>query len=141
MSVLKRFRGETTADFLDNAIDLAAYTLQQCKRENIIPKNRTFYGGVDIYKAAMEVVAKASRGNSIHPRDKADARIRRNEMLGAREALEELEVRVAIMHEEQHFPEKVVKEWSRLMEREERLLNGILQSDLERAATLPDRVV
>ena len=136
MSVLASLRGETGVDYVDNAIKLAGFAMNTCRKA--IPKGYTFYGGTKICETAIEVASHADRANGIYPTNKDEARMRRKELLLARAALKDLVVWVASMFEAIHFEMKILEEWSMYIDKEFALLAGILDSDARRAKSLPD---
>ena len=136
MSVLASLRGETGVDYVDNAIKLSGFTKNTCKK--IIPKGYTFYGGTQICDTAIRVASHAIQANSIYAMNKAEARLRKEQLLLARAALKDLVAQVASMFEAIHFEMKILEEWSMYIDREFSLLSGVLDSDAKRAKSLPD---
>ena len=107
MSVLASLRGETGVDYVDNAIKLSGFTKNTCKK--LIPKGYTFYGGTQICDTAIRVASHAIQANSIYATNKAEARLRKEQLLLARAALKDLVAQVASMFEAIHFEMKLLR--------------------------------
>ena len=127
MSVLKRNRGESTVQFLENAIKLEVYSIKQCMK---FPKRYTFVLSNRIVELARECLINVKAANSIYAKSEHEKQIRRDYFLKAYTCVTNLYTQLDIAKEcGIEINEHVMKEWSGLIYEEERLLRGILKKE------------
>lgn len=137
MSVYVSQRKESRAQFLETARKLSAHTLTYCLKS---PKRLTFFLTKDICDLARKVYYEANIANNINPRNKIEVQNRRNHFLLALSACENMEIPLSElkarleMNPKEYMEWKpfAFQEWGRLLFEEQKLLKGVLESDLSR---------
>lgn len=130
MSVVRSKRNESQMQFLATARSLQAYTIQKCVSK--IPKRYTFYIGVHLADSATKVYENVKRANSVYPLNAHEVQLRRDFFLGAYTELQSLVSQIELAQEIVHFEPNVLKEWSRLIAEEIRLVKATMKADRER---------
>lgn len=79
----------------------------------------------------------AKKANSIYPKNKEEAQLRRNHLLEARAALYAMVSKIELACEMFGIEEKKLKYWMSMVNEESRLISGVLTSDAQRFKDLP----
>lgn len=135
MSVAKSERGTSKLEYLYQARLLEKHTIQKCTG---FPKRYTFYVSQPLANLATEVYTEALKANSIYPTTKAEARQRRAHLLEAKASLSAMVGKIELAAELFDIDSKKKYYWMELVDKEFKLLNGLLQSDARIAKELPD---
>lgn len=129
MSVIKSKRGESGMEFLHTARELQMYTIQKCVS---FPKRYTFYVGQPIAALAVSIHNNVKMGNGMYPLNPQEVQRRRNYFLAARGELDCLVSQIEIAQGLFGIEQNVMEHWMGLVEKELRLVDGILKKDRER---------
>ena len=135
MSVHLWERGQSDAEFLHCARALHILSIRKCVK---FPKRYTFYVSRDIAETASNVHKFVVRGNSVMPRDKSEAKMRREMFVKAGVECRALVSLIEAANEMFGIPADDMEEWAALIEKEIRLIKGELKSAQKRYAGLPD---
>lgn len=134
MSVIKSKRGESNMEFIYNARKLQIYTIQKCAG---FPKRYTFYLGQPIAEIAKNIHHYVKCANSIYPLNQHEVQLRRDYLLRANAELNSLISQIEVASEMFGLEPDVMKYWMDIVEREIRLVKGVLKEDRERYKNLP----
>lgn len=141
MSVYVSKRKESSVQFLETAKKISAHTLTYCLKS---PKRLTFFLTKDICALARKVYYEANTANNIIPRNKIEFQNRRNHFQLALSACQNMEIPLVELkarlelnpQEYKGWKPYAFQEWGRLILEEQRLLQNIMKSDLERYKNL-----
>lgn len=129
MSVIKSKRNESGMEFIHNARTLQIYTIKKCVA---FPKRYSFYMGQPIVQMATEIHNDVKRANSIYPLNTHEAQLRRDYLLRAIAELNSMVSQVEVAAEMFHIEPDGLKYWMELIDKELRLIKGVLKEDRER---------
>ena len=129
MSVIKSKRGESSAEFVDNARKLEIFTIQKCSK---FPKRYRFSLSEKIINIATDVYTNVATGNSIHISNFNEYELRRNSFSAARHSLQAMVGLIELSDEVFGIKANVMEEWMRMIDKELRLLQGVIRSDKKR---------
>lgn len=107
MSVVLSKRGESEAEFIENARKLELFTLQKVVH---FPKRYTFYLSQPIYHSASSVHQHVKRANSIFPKNQHEAQLRKDEFIKAKAELHSLVGQIGTAREMFHVAENTMME-------------------------------
>lgn len=127
-------RGDSAVAFIDTAILLSSRIKQSCANAN--HKKYTFYGLQDLSRYSSELVKLCHQANQLYP---SNERIATERAILLKKALGLLITMGSLFGECERtigFSTGVLEEVSKLMEKEDTLLKGIIKSDAERAKRL-----
>lgn len=135
-SVLSRYRQEAKTDFLYKARLLCVSVIKSC----VDSKKGRYTATVSepVVQAAWDVYGYVKMANSIYPKNKHEAQLRRDQFLLARAALYKLDSRIGVAHEFYHFSDHDLDEMGKLVDDEMELIKKMLDSDQKRYKNLPD---
>ena len=122
-------------EFLYTARKLQIFTIQKCV--NTIPKRYTFFIATHLTDSATAIYANVKRANSVYPLSRYEAQIRRNYFMKACVELQNMVSQVELAHEIIRFDEKILHQWSGLINWEIKLVSQIMKKDQERYKNLP----
>lgn len=132
--VHKSEQGESNMQFLQNAKDLQLYTLHKVIK---FPKRYTFFICIPLYNIARRIHENVELGNSIPPTNQHEAQMRRDCFIKAKAECFNLTSQIEDAYDALHFSKDIMKEWSRMIDLEENLLKGLMESDKRRYKNLP----
>ena len=125
MSVVKSKRGVSRMEFVDNANRLESFTIRHCGR---FPKRYTFSLGMPIVKYARDVYDIVSVANQ-YPVRWHDYYGRIKKFEAAKVILNKMVRQLGMAEEFGIVKPNVMEKWMSLIDREIRLLNGIIKRD------------
>jgi hypothetical protein len=129
MSVVKSKRGESDMEFIHTARELQIYTIKKCAA---FPKRYTFYINQPIAELANRIYTCVVMANSIYPTNAHEVQLRRDYLLKANATLYSLVSQIETAHEIFGLETRVMKYWMTLVNREIRLIKGVLKKDKAR---------
>lgn len=142
MSVYKSKRGESAMQFVETARQLEAHTFACCMKT---PKRYSFLLTTRIMELAMEVHERVRAANNIWPTNQHEAQLRRDELLRANIALQNLNPKLQLLYEAaRQNPEgckwigKAMEQWGAMIAEEAKLLAAVRKKDRQRYKDLPD---
>ncbi|MBQ9229091.1 MAG: hypothetical protein IJ680_03500 [Paludibacteraceae bacterium] len=135
MSVIKSKRNQSSAQFLETALQIQQYTLRQCVK---FPKRYTFLFTQNLTTTATNACTQVKKGNSIFPANKHEAQLRRDCFLQAYAELQALVSLISTAYDMFPIPENAIVEWMRLINEELKLLKALIKADKQRYKNLPD---
>ena len=130
MTVIRSRRSESEVQFLATARELEKYTIQKCK--SAIPKGYMYLVSVHLAELASDVHNLVKQGNKIYPLNLHEVQMRRDKFVEALGKLDALVAKIEVAYEIVHFEEKIMHEWSRLIDEEMRLVSAVIKKDRER---------
>ena len=133
MSVIKSKRNESGMEFIYNARAIQIYTIKKCVA---FPKRYSFYMGQPITQMATEIHNDVKRANSIYPLNAHEAQLRRDYLLRAIAELNSMVSQVEVAAEMFQIEPDGMKRWMELIDKELRLIKGVLKEDRERYKNL-----
>lgn len=119
-------------DVQTKANDLAAYTIDNALKEKIVPKRDRWALGTRLVDTALEMATRIDTANTLRLDNEEEARQRRIEQRMALTATFRLMTLVHIARRLTHFDESVHKHWTELVNEEQELLRGWMDSDRKR---------
>lgn len=128
ISVKKNDRNESGKQFLDTALKLRVYTLQNVIK---LPKRYTFLTAQKLSDMSAYILDNIKFGNSLHPVNAIEVQDRRNAFIHARARLYSMVSEIEAVSEACGLPSTTMREWMALIELEIRLLSGIIKKDRE----------
>jgi hypothetical protein len=154
MSVPSSLRNLSKVQFVYTAKELKLYTIRKCKS---FIKSYTYYTNIPCVENVNEIFNCVIKANNIYPRNQHEAQIRRDYLVEARGRLYILVTQVDDMYNLFQFrtkkdeerekrgerpqnkksPEDILEEWMGLIDKEFKLIQGVLDSDLSRSKKLP----
>ena len=134
MSVIKSNRAESEMEFIYNARELELFTLRKCSS---FPKSFLFLKTESIAKLAVSIHSHVKQANSIYPLNQEEVQKRRNHLIDANAELNDLIGALEVAQELFGINMSVMKSWSRLIEKEIRLVKAVMKKDRERYKDLP----
>lgn len=135
MSVIKSKRNQSSAQFLETALQIQHYTLRQCVK---FPKRYTILFTQNLTTTATNACTQVKKGNSIFPTNKHEAQLRRDCFLQAYAELQALISLISTAYDMFPISENAIVEWMRLINEELRLLKALMKADKQRYKNLPD---
>ena len=140
MSVPVSRREESKAEFVNTAYDLHVLTIKLCLK---MDKRMTFFLAQDLCKLAAKCHAHAKMANSIFPRNKQDAQLRRNHLTEANNYVQALYSFLDIAYGLNQITDgkvtiKELEAWLDKAAAEAKLLARTKEADVERWRKLPD---
>ncbi len=135
MSVPRSQRKESSTDFLYFARQLRIMTLQKYK--TVIPKTHRFTIGMPLCESSRIIYSKVKQANSIYPKNRMEAQLRRNKFWEAYAELQSFISDLEVAQEVINFDEKHLLEWMELVDKELGKIKGIMESDEKRYKSLP----
>ena len=134
MSVIKSKRGTSEMEFLYNARELEIYTIRRCTN---FPKRYTFYLGQKIAEIATHIYNCVECANSIYPRNQHEAQLRRDFLITANAELRSLVSQIDVAGQMFGIESAKMDHWMDLIDKEIRLVKGLMKKDNERYKNLP----
>lgn len=137
MSVPAGDRRESGMEFLKNARDIEEIFIDLRINK---PKRYTFFFD-KLLDVAFNLLSEVKAGNSIYPTEKEEAKIRQRHF---KEAISQCQVLVSqievVHHKLQNDGISIgqIKQLATMLEKEIKLLKGIIKKDKERYSSLPD---
>jgi hypothetical protein len=141
MSVLKSMRGESTMQFVETARQLELHMF------SVVTKAPKRYGPFltgRLMELASTVHEEVRAANSIIPRNRHEAQLRRDHLTGANNALQNLSPKLTMLYDSiLQNPEKcpwidhAMEEFGRYISEEARLISNTKKADSERYKDLP----
>ncbi len=142
MSVYKSKRGESSIQFIETARKLEVHTLEQCLK---VPKRYSFLLTQEIMRLATTVYGEVTAANSVFPLNQHEVQIRRDHLIAANAALQQLDRQLGILAEvlwknPENFKgfDNAFTVWGELINEEAKLISGVRRSDRQRYKSLPD---
>ena len=141
MSVLKRYRYPTNADYVAATWDLRTYTLKTCVR---FPKRYKEWVTDYIVKLSAQAHIYADAANRIYPKKKEDYEKRKEFLQNAKLALKEMWPQIDLAYttfkmdssEEGRKNSQILEEWLPKLEYAEDKIKAIMESDRKRFGNL-----
>ena len=122
-------------DVQTKAVDLAEYTIGNALKEKIVPKRDRWALGSRLVDAALELAERIDNANTLRLDNEEEARQRRVEQRLALAATFRLMTLVHVARRLTHFSEDTHMHWTELVNEEQELLRGWMDSDRRRAKT------
>lgn len=135
MSVIKSKRKTSVVEYVYNARLLAKYTISRCIN---FSKRYTFYVSTDLSDTAKAIYDKVIRANAIYPNNQHDLQMRRDLLIGAKLDLYSLISKIELAYEILDFKESSMIYWLGLVDKELRLVKGVIEKDKERFNSLKE---
>lgn len=142
MSVYKSKRGESAMQFVETARQLEAHTFACCMKT---PKRYSFLMTTRIMELAMEVHERVRAANNIWPTNQHEAQLRRDELLRANIALQNLNPKLQLLYdsilqnpEGYKWIHKAMEKWGELINEEAKLIAAVKKNDRQRYKGLPE---
>ena len=142
MAVYKSKRSESSMQFVDTAKKLEAFTLSCCMKA---PKRYTFFLTSRIMQLASDVHEHAAAANNIWPTNQHEAQLRRDELMRANNALQNLSPKLQLLYDSiLQNPEgygwihKAMRRWGDLICEEAKLIAAVKKNDRQRYKDLPE---
>lgn len=136
MSVIKSKRKDSKVQFMQTTLELAAYTVELCRK---FPKSLTFYVSQPAAQAAKGAYANVKRANSIFPKTQKELEKRIDLFQSARRELMVLSSEIDMAYELQkdELKEKAIIRWHSLLAESFKLITAQIKSDKARFKDLP----
>lgn len=134
MSVNRSQRSTSDMEYLSIARKLEIFTIQKCVG---FPKRYTFYLTEGISDLAKQVYIEVKAANSIFPQNQHEAQLRRDHLISAYCALQNLISQIEIAQEMFGIQPDALCHWMELIDSELRLVKAVMKSDRERYKSLP----
>lgn len=142
MSVYKSKRGESSIQFIETARKLEVHTLEQCLK---VPKRYSFLLTQEIMRLATAAYDEVIAANSVYPVNRHEVQTRRDHLIAANAALQQLDRQLGILAEvlwknPENFKgfDNAFTVWGDLINDEARLISGLRRSDRQRYKALTD---
>ena len=142
MSVYKSKRGESSVQFIETARQLEAHTFACCMKA---PKRYERFLTGRIMELSSEVHDRVRAANNIWPTNRHEAQLRRDELMRANNALQNLDPKLQLLYEAaRQNPEgckwigKAMEQWGAMIAEEAKLLAAVRKKDRQRYKDLPD---
>ena len=135
MSVVKNQRHESPVQFLETARDFYVMLIKLCEN---LPKRHFHYIQEPLIKTSQTMLSSVKMGNSIFPRNRHEAQLRRDYFLKGYASLQACVSYIGIAQEMNLFTPSQVFRLSELASEELRLIKGALESDTRRYKNLQD---
>jgi len=129
MSVRKKERKTSSAQFLENALQIQIKTLQAITK---IPKRYTYLLTVHITDAAANGHKMVKKGNSIYPTNQHEAQMRRDFFMNAYAEYQAELSQLFVAKEKFEISDGILLEVLGLIDDELKLLKAVMKSDKER---------
>ncbi len=143
MSVYKSKRGESAMQFVETARVLEAHTFACCMKA---PKRYSFLLTTRIMELASEVHERVRAANNIWPTNQHEAQLRRDELLRANIALQNLNPKLQLLYdsilqnpEGYDWIHNAMQRWGELINEEAKLIAAVKKNDRQRYKELPDK--
>ena len=136
MSVLKNLRGESSAEFINMADTIEVYTIEQCSK---VPRrfNHTLIN--KIVNLSIDSHCALKSANSIYPRNKHEAQLRRDLLQNAVCGYENMGTQIHILFRiTDKISIKSLEIWANMLDTELKLVRGLMRKDAERFNKLKD---
>lgn len=136
MSVIKSKRKDSKVQFMQTTLELAAYTVELCRK---FPKSLTFYVSQPAAQAAKGAYANVKRANSVFPKTQKDLEKRIDLFQAARRELMVLSSEMDLAYELQkdNIKESAITKWHDLLADSYKLITAQIKSDKARFQDLP----
>ena len=142
MSVYKSKRGESSVQFIETARQLEAHTFACCMKA---PKRYERFLTGRIMELSSEAHDRVRAANNIWPTNRHEAQLRRDELMRANNALQNLSPKLQLLYEAaRQNPEgckwigKAMEQWGAMIAEEAKLLAAVRKKDRQRYKDLPD---
>ena len=135
MSVLKSKRKTSSLQFLENALQIQLYTLRCVSK---FPKRYTYLLSKHLTDAAAHGHEQVKKANSIYPRNKHEAQIRRDCFIKAYAEYQHLISQINVAEEMFEISENSIITWMNLINDELKLLKSIMKTDSDRYKKLSE---
>ncbi len=135
MSVPRSQRKDSATDFLFFARKLRILTLQKYKS---ISKTHRFTIGLPLCESARIIYQKVKQANSIYPRRKFEANMRRKLFLEAYAETQSFISDLEVAQEVLRFDENHLLDWMEIVDKILSKIKGIMDSDEKRFGNLPE---
>ena len=136
MSVIKSKRKDSKVQFMQTTLELAAYTVELCRK---FPKSLTFYVSQPAAQVAKGAYANVKRANSVFPKTQKDLEKRMELFQAARRELMVLSSEMDLAYELQkdNIKESAITKWHDLLADSYKLITAQIKSDKARFQDLP----
>lgn len=121
-------------EFVYAARQLQIHTIKKCVN---FPKRYTFFVSQPIAACATRIHEYVKCANSIYPMNQHEAQLRRDYMLRANAELNNLVSQLEVANELFGIEGDKLKYWMDIVDKEIRLVKGIMKKDRERYKDLP----
>lgn len=135
MSVISSKRKESETEFLHNAGVLHMKTFRICSH---FPVRFRRYADQHVLSKTARIMDCVEGANRIYPLNQAEANMRRRMFLTALAEISELVKQIEFLAEAIGVERAAHAEWIALIDKEDRLVKGILKKDRERYKSLPE---
>ena len=116
-------------EFLHTARELQIITLRKCVN---FPKRYTFYIGQPIADLAIRIYLNVKMANSIYPTNAHEVQLRKDYLIKANAECYTLASQIEVAHELFGLEPKVMENWCECLDKEIRLIKGVIEKDKER---------
>lgn len=141
MSVYKSKRGESSVQFIETARQLEAHTFACCMKA---PKRYERFLTGRIMELSSEVHDRVRAANNIWPTNRHEAQLRRDELMRANNALQNLSPKLQLLYdsilqnpEGYGWVHKAMQRWGDLICEEAKLIAAVKKNDRQRYKDLP----
>lgn len=137
MTVLSSKRRESETEFIHTARKLQIFTLRCCKK---FPTRYWGYWLAYLIGPAASITSNVEHANSIYPLCQEEVKLRRSFFIKALGDITNLASQIEIVYEAETFQleARIKTEWIALIDKEERLIKGVMKKDRERYKNIPD---
>jgi hypothetical protein len=129
MSQIKSKRKTSSAQFLETALQIQITTLRRVAK---FPKRFTYLLSVHLTDAAARGFEQVKKANSIYPRNRHEAQIRRDCLIKAYAEYQHLISQILVAEEMFDASENGIVQWIKLINEELSLIKGLMDSDARR---------
>lgn len=129
IAVIKSKRSVSKMEFLHTARELQIYTIQKVCQ---FPQKYAFYIGQPITNAAARIHEYVKMANSIYPANSHETQIRRDYLIRALAELNSFISQIELADEIIGLKSDVMERWVELVEKEIRMVKGLMDEDKER---------
>ena len=133
MTVIRSKRQESEMQFIQTARELRLYTTRKVAG---FPKRYTFTVANPLADTARRIHQYCKMANSIYPLNAHEAQIRRDYLLRANAELQSLVSDIEFAAELFGIESDTMKFWMEIVEKEIRLVSGVMKRDRERYKNL-----
>ena len=142
MSVVKSKRGLSKMQYVENARKIEMLAFSICTKS---PKRYTPFLTTKIMELASTVHDEVRAANNIYPTNKHEAQMRRDHLINANIALQNLDPKLTLLYdcllqnpEQYHWADNAMLEFGNLIIEEAKLIANVKKSDRERFKDLPE---
>ena len=134
MSVIKAMRGESSMQFIEIARRLELHAFSVCTKA---PKRYVPLLTNRIFELASTVHEEVRAANNIYPHNQHEAQMRRDHLINANIALQNLSPKLTLLYEKCPWIDHAMKEFGEYITDEAQLISKVRKADHERYKDLP----